>query len=149
MTRTKRGILTATALVAGLIAAAGPRAEAGAKKKVVWKPVMEALLKLNEHPVKHWNVLQADKNHNLLLVQVSRDWYVFNLKRKLLYRADPNDFEARGENLVGPVPDRNTPRVKTDAWDSHNVGLAQQITVELAKSGDKLTIELAHPLAPY
>lgn len=148
MTRTRRGILTAAALVAGLIAAAGPRAEAGAKK-VVWKPVMQALLKLNEHPVKHWNVLQADKNHNLLLVQLSRDWYVFNLKRKLLYRVDRNDFEARGENFVGPVPDRHTPRVKTDSWNSHNIGPAQQITVELAKSGDKLTIEMAHPLAPY
>lgn len=148
MTRTRRGILTAAALVAGLVAAAGPQAEAGAKK-AVWKPVMQALLKLNEHPVKHWNVLQASKNHNLLLVQVSGDWYIFNLKRKLLYRADRSDFETKGENYVGPVPDRHTPRVKTDGWDSHNIGPAQQVTVELAETGDKLTIELPHPLAPY
>lgn len=148
MTRTRMEILTVAALLAGLLLAAAPRAQAKGKERT-WKPVMQALLKRNNHPVKKWDVLQADKDHNLLLVQVDRDWYIFNLKRKRVYRVERRDFQTRGENLVGPEPDRHTPIVKTNGWDSHDVGPAQQITVRLAESGEVLAIELPHPLAVY
>lgn len=141
-------MLAAAALVAGLLLATGPQAAARGKQRT-WKPVMQALLKLNNHPVKTWNVLKAKKDHNLLLVQVSRDWYVFNLKKKRLYRVNGRDYKSDNGNLVGPEPDKRTPEVRTSGWDSHDIGPAQQITVQLAKSGDVIAIELPHPLAPY
>ncbi len=148
MMRAKRHVLTAAAIMAGLILAEGPRAEARGKNQT-WKPVMQALLKLNNHAVKKWNVLQADKDHNLLLVQVNRDWYAFNLKKKRLYRVDRRDYKAHDGNMVGPEPDKRTPEVRTAGWDSHDIGPAQQVTVQLAESGNVITIELPHPLANY
>lgn len=131
-----------------LVLAAGPAARARGKK-IVWKPVTAALLKLNNHPVKTWNVLQADKNHKLVLVQVSADWYVLDLKRKRAYKVQGRDYVAHGENLVGPEPDEHTPRMKTDGWDSHDIGPAQQVTVRFAATGDVLAVELPHPLDIY
>lgn len=148
MHRSRFGIFASAALIATMVLATGPAALARGKK-VTWKPVTTALLKLNNHPVKTWDVLQADKDHNLVLVQVTRDWYVLDLKRKRAYRVKRSDFEKSGENLVGPEPDKHTPTVKTNGWDSHDIGPAQQITVRFAKSGDVLAIELPHRLAIY
>jgi hypothetical protein len=148
MTRTKSGILTPTALLAALVLMAAAPA-AARDKKLLWKPVDHALLKLNNHPVKTWNVLQADRNRNLVLVVVLNDWYILNLKAKRAYKVDRKDFDSRGENLSGPAPDKDTPVAKTDGWDSHDIGLAQQITIQFADTGDVLAIELPHPLAVY
>lgn len=148
MIRAKRHVLATAALMAGLLLAAGPRAEARGKKRT-WKPVMAALLKFNNHAVKTWNVLRADKDHNLLLVQVNRDWYAFNLKKKRLYRVNRRDYKSHGQDLVGPEPDKRTPEIRTNGWDSHDVGPAQQITVQMAESGNVISIELPHPLANY
>jgi hypothetical protein len=148
MNRTKTGILAPTALLAALILMAVAPAPAR-DKKLLWKPVTQALLKVNNHPVKTWDVLQADKNRNLVLVQVLKDWYILNLKEKRAYKVDRKDFDARGDNLSGPAPDKNTPIVKTNGWDSHDIGPAQQITVKFAETGDVLAIELPHPLVVY
>jgi len=148
MNRPGFGILASAALVALLLLAAA--ASAGARdKKLIWKPVNQALLKLNNHPVKTWDVLQPDKNKNLVLVQVLRDWYILNLKEKRAYKVERKDFETRGENLAGPEPDKHTPAVKTNGWDSHDIGPAQQITIRFAETGDVLAIELPHPLVVY
>jgi hypothetical protein len=146
--RAKRQTVTGAAILAVLLLAAVPRAEAKGKK-LTWKPVARAIFKLNNHTVKTWDVLQADKDHNLLLVQVRHDWYILNLKRKRLYRVQRRDYESRDGNLVGPAPDRHTPELKTEGWDSHDIGPAQQITVRVAHNGDELAIELPHPLAVF
>jgi hypothetical protein len=148
MNRTKSGILAPAAILAALILMAVAPAPAR-DKKLLWKPVNQALLKLNNHPVKTCNVLQADKNRNLVLVQVLNDWYILNLKEKRAYKVDHKDFDSRGENLAGPAPDKNTPVAKTDGWDSHDIGPAQQITIKIAETGDVLAIELPHPLVVY
>ncbi|MDE3136615.1 MAG: hypothetical protein KGL59_08570 [Acidobacteriota bacterium] len=148
MIRTKSGVLVPSAILAALILMAVAPA-AARDKKLLWKPVDQVLLKLNNHPVKTWNVLQADKNRNLVLVQLLNDWYILNLKEKRAYKVDRKDFDSRGENLAGPAPDKNTPVAKTDGWDSHDIGPAQQITVKFADTGDVLAIELPHPLAIY
>lgn len=148
MNRSKFPIPTSAALLAALVLATGVAAPARGKTRT-WKPVNRALLKFNNHPVKTWDVLQADKDHNLILVQVLRNWYVLNLKRKRAYKVDRADFKTSGENLVGPEPDKRTQIVKTHGWDSHDIGPAQQITIQFAESGDTLAIELPHPLAIY
>ena len=148
MNRPSIPIRTAVALVAALGFAAAAAALADGKK-ILWKPVPQALLKLNNHAVKTWDVLQAEKNSNLILVQVDRDWYVLNLKQKRVYKTERGDFLEWGNGLFGPEPGSQTPVVKTKGWDSHNIGPAQQITVHFAESGDVLAVELPHPFNPY
>jgi hypothetical protein len=138
----------AAALLACLLLLAVSPA-AARPKKFTWKPVTMALLKLNNHPVKTWDILQPDKDRNLVLVQINKRWFLFELKQKRLYSADRSLYKAAGDNLVGPGPDRDTPRLKTDGWDSHDVGPAQQITVRLEENGDVIAIELPHPLVVY
>jgi hypothetical protein len=103
----------------------------------------------NKLPVKDWNVYRPDKDRNLVLLQVGRNWFVFNLKQRRVYEANRADFQSQGDALRGPEPDRNTPIVKTDHWDSHDVGPAQEISVQIVATGDVLAIEFPHPLAVY
>ncbi len=143
MTRTAR-----LAILAGfiLLAAASTRAR---DKTLLWKPVTQAVLKMNNRPVKIWNIYQPDKKHDLMLVQVGQNWFVFNLKQKRVYRVERSDFQTRGDSLAGPEPDAKTPVVKTTAWDAHDIGPAEEISVRLSTTGDMLAIELPHPLQVY
>ena len=128
---------------------AGPAGARARERTLLWKPVTQVLLKENNHPVKNWNVYRPDKDHGLVLVQLERDWFIFNLKQKRVYRAERSEFQTRGNALVGPVPGGHAQIIKTENWDSHDVGPAQQISVRFAATGDELTIELPHPLAIY
>lgn len=132
--------------MAVLIAAGNAEARG---RTLLWKPVPQALFKENNRPVKTWNIYQPDNDRNLVLVQVNREWFILNLKQKRVYQASRSDFQARGESLAGPAPDRRTAVVKTDDWDSHDIGPAQQISVRIIASRNVLAIELPHPLAIY
>ncbi|HVB34349.1 MAG TPA: hypothetical protein VNJ52_08275 [Patescibacteria group bacterium] len=139
---------------AGAVLVTGAMLLAGAAcfargKPLIWKPVEQALLKENNRPVKTWNVYQPDKEREWVLVQVERNWFIFNTKEKRVYKAERADFHAHGDSLIGPEPGRHTPPLKTDGWDSHDVGPAQQISVRIAATGNVLAIELPHPLAVY
>lgn len=136
------------AAIGAAILLAGSSAPARAKS-LLWKPVTDALLKENDHPVKTWNVYQPEKDRSWLLVQVNADWYVLNLKRKQVYPARRGDFQTRGDSLAGPAPGKNAPVLKLSDWDSHDVGPAQQITVRLTSTGNVLVIELPHPIEVY
>lgn len=118
-------------------------------KDLRWKPVNQALLKLDNHPVKNWDILQPEKDRNLVLVQVEKRCFVFALKQKRVYAVERSEYRAEGADLIGPAPDRNARPVKTAGWDSHDVGPAQQITVRLADTGEVLAIELPHPVTIY
>lgn len=135
-----------------ILASAATWGAAGAQARripLIWKQVTQVLLKENNRPVKTWNVYRPDKERNFVLVEVDRDWFIFNLKQRRLYRADKNDFQSQGDALTGPEPGRHTPTVKTEDWDSRDVGPAQQISVRISATGDVLTIEFPHPLAIY
>jgi hypothetical protein len=137
---------------AALVAAALllPAAAALAKgKRTTWKSVPQAVLKLNNHPVKTWNVYQPAKNHNLVLVQVGNRWLTIDTKARRVYSASRDDFTARGDDLVGPEPDEHSTVLATEGWDMRDVGPAEQISFRLSDGGDALSVQLPHPLNPY
>ncbi|HEV2385838.1 MAG TPA: hypothetical protein VGS20_01155 [Candidatus Acidoferrales bacterium] len=140
--------LLAGAAVAATLALLGGTALAKSKK-TTWRTVTQAVLKLNNHPVKTWNVYQPAKNHNLVLVQVDKRWLVIDTKARRVYRADRGDFAAHGDDLVGPEPDEHSAVVATEGWDMRDVGPAEQINVRLTDGGDVLSIQLPHPINPY
>ncbi|MGD0715822.1 MAG: hypothetical protein ABSB24_16790, partial [Gaiellaceae bacterium] len=43
---------------------------ARAADKVEWKPVPEALLRVDDHPPKDWNLYSAEKKNDRLMVQI-------------------------------------------------------------------------------
>ncbi len=129
-----------------------PLAAAGARpkgKRLTWKPVDAALFSWNQRPVKHWNVWRAKKNRDLILLQVMKDWYLISLKNKRLYRVQASWYKPHGDNLEGPAPDHTMTLLRTETWDSHDIGPAQKITVQIAAGHDELSLELPHPLVVY
>ena len=148
MTRARSGAWMAALAMAIIF----PLVAAGAQpkgKRLVWKPVNDGLFTWNQRPVKTWNVWRAKKDRNLLLLQVMKDWYLISLKQKRLYRVQESWYKAHGENLEGPGPDSTTPLIRTETWDSHDIGPAQKITVQIAEGHGELSLELPHPLVVY
>lgn len=147
--RTARHVSAAGAVLAAGIVLCAAVSGFARGKSLIWKPVEQALLKENNQPVKKWNVYQPDKRRDLVLVEVGKSWFIFNTKEKRVYKAEGGDFHPRGDSLLGPEPDRHTPVVQIDGWDSHDIGPAQQISVRIKATGNVLAIELPHPLAIY
>ncbi len=141
----RRRIVASVALVTAVL----PAAAVAKGKKTTWKPVPQAVLKLNNHPVKTWNVYQPAKNHNLVLVQVGSRWMTIDTKARRVYAASRDDFIAHGDNLVGPEPDEHSTALEIEGWDMRDVGPAEQISFRLNDGGDVLSVQLPHPLNPY
>ena len=55
---------------------------------LLWKPVEGVQLKLADRPLKIWNVYQAEKKKNLILVLLSRRYLMLDLKARTVYEVD-------------------------------------------------------------
>jgi hypothetical protein len=127
--------LTALALAAGAQAAA----------KIVWKPVTDAVFKLDGQPAKHWSIYTT-KKRDRVLVELGRRFLMLDVKAKKAYQIDRSAIEEKGDDRRSPREGDAVAPLASAHWDVRDVGPAEQIHVELTDEGHALDIELPHPV---
>jgi hypothetical protein len=115
-----------------------------AADRSVWKPIENALLKIDEKPVKLWTAYRPDKDKNAkhLLLQLGSRYLMIDTEGRevLEYRAE--SFERHGKDLRAG---RATPPGKTLAtndWILREAGMVRIIHVRLADEGRVIEIQL-------
>ena len=111
---------------------------------LVWKPVDGVQLKLADRPLKIWNVYQAEKKKNLILVLLSRRYLMMDLKARTVYEVDPTTLTHSGDDLHSDDPAVSGKLIPTSEWYSRDVGPAQLIRVRLGDYGALLEVALPH-----
>ncbi len=137
----ERAIAVLPAALATVALAAGAQA-AG---KIVWKPVADAVFKLDGQPAKNWTVYTT-KKRDRVLIELGRRFLMLDIKAKKAYEIDPSAIEAKGEERRSPREGKAVAPLSSGHWDVRDVGPAEQIHVELTEEGHALDIELPHPL---
>jgi hypothetical protein len=127
-------------LVAVLAASA-----AQAKETIVWKPLEEAILRIDDRAPKTWNVYRADKKGYLVLVQLGRRFLMLDSRAREIYELDPDKLQRKGKNLSWDEADRPAHPLPTADWMIRDVGPVQRIHVRLAAEGRVLEVQLPHP----
>lgn len=145
--------MTAALLAAGVFAIA-------AAEKVVWKPVVLAVLKVDGRPAKIWSVYVAQKKEHLVLVQLGRRNLVLDTELREVIEIVPAAIQRKGKDLQWERAERantedtetqRTQRAEEEAvasadWWIRDAGRARIIRVRLKEEGRVLEVQL--PLRP-
>ena len=106
----------------------------------------QAVLKVDDQPVKIWNVYQAAKNRHMVLVQLWRRYLLLDIKAQQVYDIDPATLEQKGKELRGPALGKTAKPLPTDGWDLRDLGPAEMVRFKLVTEGRVLEVQLPHPL---
>ena len=75
-------------------------------KPVSWKPITDALLSINDSPVKDWGVYQAGKKTDPLLLQMGNRFFLIEIHDRQLFELDPSKVQSKSEDLLWDPSDR-------------------------------------------
>ena len=120
-----------------LLAVSAPAAE-----KIVWKPVANALLRIDDRPAKLWNVYRAEKKDHLLLVQLGRRFLMLDTREREIYELDPAKLERKDKLLLWNEADKPGKPLPTAEWLVRDAGRARRIRAKLSSEGRVLEVQL-------
>jgi hypothetical protein len=128
-------------VIAGLCVALMSVAAAD-KEKIVWKPIPDAILQVDSRAPKLWNVFQAGKKFDPLLLQLGSRYLVIYVHNMQVYEIKSEQLEHKGEDLVWRETDKPAKPLATSDWSTKDVGSASRILVKLADEGRVINIQI-------
>jgi hypothetical protein len=109
--------------------------------KIVWKPIANAILQIDSHAPKLWNLFQPGKKMDPLLLQLGSRYLVIYIRNKEIYELKPEQLERKGETLLWRETDKPAAPIATSDWSTKDVGSAMRTLVKLADEGHVLDIQ--------
>lgn len=128
--------------IAGLCLLSIGVSRAAEKDKIVWKPIPDAILQIDARAPKVWNVFQAGKKTDPLLLQIGSRYLVIYVRNMEVYEIKPQQLEPKGDDLLWRETDRPAKPLATSDWNIKDVGSASRILLKLADEGRLINIEL-------
>ena len=141
----KLGFLAALALLAGAVPAA--------PETVVWKPITNGVLKVDERPAKIWEIYLTGKNKHLALVQLGARFLLLNTAEKEIFEIAPEGLERAGNelrwrvDLTAPAESPSSQNgqrklLPSEDWTDKHAGRARIIRLRLSGEGRRLDVQL-------
>ncbi len=118
-----------------------------ADKAILWKVSDQALLRVDDHPVKgDWNIYQAGKKANPLLLQMGPRFLLVDGRERQIFEIDPAKIAHRGAELAWDPADHSAKALETSDWIVRDVGLAYKISARLVTENHLMDLQIPHPL---
>lgn len=134
------------ALVLAAIGTTALPREAFAKSKPVsWKAIEDALLRVNDAPVKDWSVYQTGKKRDPLLLKMGNRFLLVQVHDHQLFEIDPAKIEHRTDDLLWDPSDHPKQPLASSEWTAGDIGAAFQINAKIDTENRVLDLELPHP----
>ena len=112
------------------------------KVKIVWKPIPDAILQVDSRAPKLWNVFQAGKKFDPLLLQLGARYLVIYVRNMQVFEIKPEQLEHKGEDLLWREADKPAKPMATSDWSTKDVGSASRILLKLADEGRIIDIQI-------
>src|SRR5258708_39151786 len=97
---------------------------AHAAEKVTWKPIPDAVLRIDDRAPKQWRLFHAGKKYDPLLLQLgSRVWGIY-AHNQAVYEIPPAQVEHKGEDLFWRQIAKPVKPTATSDWSTHDIGYA-------------------------
>ncbi len=127
-------------LIAGLLFVLA--ASAYSADKIVWKSIPDAILQIDARPVKIWNLFQAGKKLDPLLLQLGARSLVIYVRNQEVYEIKPETLEHKGEDLLWHESDKPAKPLATSDWSAKDIGSAWRVRFQLAGEGRMIDIQI-------
>jgi hypothetical protein len=117
-----------------------------ADKPVAWKPLQQALLRVDDQPVKNWNVYQQNKKGDPLLLEMNNRFLLIHIHDRKIFELPPTKIQHKGADLLWDPSARPADPLPASDWVIRDVGFAYRISVRLAAENRLLDLQLPHPM---
>lgn len=140
-------LLLALGAICALAAAAlAPGSSAYAKDKPLsWKPIEDALLRVNDAPPKEWEVYRTGKKNEPVLLQIGNRFLLIQSRTRQIFELDPSKIERKPGELLWSLADRPAKPLATSEWVADDIGAAFVIKVKLENEHALVDLQLPHP----
>jgi len=128
--------------IAALCLAVASVSHSADKDKIVWKSIPDAILQVDSRAPKLWNVFQAGKKFDPLLLQLGSRYLVIYVRNMEVYEIKPEQLAHKGEDLLWRETDKPAKPIATSDWSTKDVGSASRILIKLADEGRIIDIQI-------
>jgi hypothetical protein len=135
--------------IAALILALAAATVAVAAKPLVWKTATNAFLRVNDQPVKEWDVFQIEKKNDRFLLLLGERFLLIEAQQKQVFEIAPATVEHSGPDLLWDPADRPQKPLATSVWIVRNIGEAQRIKFQLDAEDHTIDLQIPHPPSRY
>jgi hypothetical protein len=133
-------------LVIGAALLAAPAFAADKDKPVTWKPITQALLRVNDQPVKNWNVYEQNKKGDPLLLAMGDRYLLIQVHERKVFEIAPAKIEHKGAELLWDSATLPAEPLATTEWLIKDVGFAYRLGVRLVAENRVVDLQLPHPM---
>jgi hypothetical protein len=123
-----------------------PSATVFAKDKPLsWKPIEDALLRVNDAPPKEWGVYRIGKKNEPLLLQMGSRFLFIDVHDRQAFELDASKIERKAGELLWSLADRPAKPLAASNWVIDDIGAAFVIRVRLDNENALLDLQFPHP----
>lgn len=115
-------------------------------KAVSWKEIENALLRVNDAPVKEWGVFQTGKKRDPLLVQIGNRFLLIKIHEREIFEVDPSTVKRKSDDLLWNPNDHLAQPLAISDWDASEMKALFRIRARINAENRLLDIELPHQL---
>src|ERR1700689_2278652 len=108
--------------IAALLFVLAANSPAADKDKILWKSIPNAILQVDSRAPKIWNVFQAGKKFDPLLLQLGAPYLVIYVRNMEVYEIKPEQLDHKGEDLLWRETDKPAKPMATSDWSIKDVG---------------------------
>lgn len=148
--RVRRGICFSTTFFllvsSALVASIAYASDKDKDKPVTWKPIQQALLRVDDQPVKNWNVYLENKKADPLLLEMGNRFLLIEVHERKIFEVAPAKIDRNGVNLLWDPADRPAEPLATSNWIIRDIGFAYRIGARLVAENRVLDLQLPHPM---
>jgi hypothetical protein len=123
-----------------------PASAADKDKRVTWKRITEALLRVNDQPVKNWNVYEENKKGDPLLLAMGDRYLLIRVNERKIFELPSAKIEHKGADLLWDPATLPTEPLATSEWLIKDVGFAYRVGAKLVTENRVLDLQLPHPM---
>jgi hypothetical protein len=132
--------------VIGLAAVCFSGGSALAKEKTLtWKPIEDALLRVDDAPLKEWGVYQTGKKTDRLILQMGKRFLLIQFQDKQIFEIDPAKVAHKADDILWNPDDRPAQPLQTSDWANNDIGGAFGISARIDGENHVLDLQLPHP----
>jgi hypothetical protein len=115
---------------------------ARAADKVTWKPITDAVLRIDDRAPKQWSLYRAGKKYDPLMLQLGSRVLVIYVHNQAVYEIPPSQVEHKGDDLLWRETDKPEKPLAASDWSTRDIGSAWRVRVKMTEEGRLVDIQI-------
>lgn len=91
-----------------------------------------------------WNVYTADKQNQLLLVQIWKRYLMVDTREQAVYDIDPKTLSKKGTDLELPLSAKPAKPLPSADWAAKDMGVTYRLRFKLVPDGRLIEVQIPH-----